>query len=57
MKINFANNSSIEMVKTDSGLVSIILSTRDKNDSRKMTVTSAEVTEEQFKQLISGILS
>lgn len=54
MKITFEDKSYIECVKSDNpGKVVITISAKDHNDPLKKITNAVEITNEEFKKLIS----
>lgn len=57
MKITFDDKSYIECVKSDNpGKVVITISAKDHNDPLKKITNAVEITNEEFKKLISDVL-
>ncbi len=57
MKIEFDDGSYIEVTKSDSDKIVIVISAKDHMNPLKKITNAAEVTKEQFKQLISNAIS
>lgn len=56
MKITFnSNDDYIEFVKTGSNKIMIVISAKDFNNSLKTIVNSAEITEQQFQELMNSL--
>jgi len=56
MKITFEDNSSIECYKSNApGKIIIAITARDHENSLKTICNSCEITEEEFKNLITEI--
>ncbi len=55
MKIEFDDGSYIEVTKSDSDKIVIVISAKDHMNPLKKITNAAEVTKEQFKQLISNV--
>ena len=55
MKINFEDKSYIECRKSDDKIV-IIISAKDAENPRKKTTNAVEITKEEFKKLIEGLI-
>jgi len=55
MKINFEDKSSIEIVRIDGGKVLIIINAKDQENSLKKITNAAELTDEEFKRLMSDV--
>lgn len=57
MKITFNDNSFIECNKSDTpGKIVLTISAKDHTDPLKTISNAVEITVEEFKQLISGII-
>ncbi len=54
MKIEFEDKSYIESYKNDMGKVIIVIQARDHENALKKITNAVELTEQQFKDLISG---
>lgn len=56
MRINFEDNSYIEIKKSDSSDdIVVIIQTKDFNNSLKKIITTVEITKEQLESLIEGL--
>jgi nitrate reductase NapAB chaperone NapD len=56
MKIQFEDKSYIECRKSDNpGKILIIISAKDQSNQLKKITNAVEITEEEFKKLISNI--
>ncbi len=57
MKITFEDKSYIECIKSDNpGKVIITISAKDRTDPLKKITNAVEITNEEFKKLISDAL-
>lgn len=57
MKVQFEDNSFVEIKKSDNpGKLLVIISAKDHINSLKKITNVAEITVEQFKELISDII-
>ena len=55
MKINFDDKSSIEAIRLKDGKVLIIINAKDQENPLKKITNAAELTDEEFKELISNV--
>ena len=55
MKIKFDNQSYINIYKTSHGMITVIIQAKDEGNHLKRLTTCVELTEEQYKKLISDI--
>lgn len=55
MKISFDDKSYIEVQKSPENKITIIIQAKDYNNPLKKITNAVEITEEEFKQLISDI--
>lgn len=56
MKIQFDDNSYIEIIKSDNpGKMIITISAQDYENNKKKIVNSVEISNDEFKQLISDV--
>ena len=57
MKISFEDKSFIEVSKSDNpGKIVITISAKDRSDPLKKITNAVEITTEEFKNLILGII-
>jgi hypothetical protein len=57
MKIDFDDTSYIEFIVSSKGTIQIILSARDGKNSKNNIVNSAEISLEQFSNLVKDVNS
>jgi hypothetical protein len=55
MKILFEDNSYIECKKSTEGKIIIIISAKDHNNALKKITNAVEISDEDFKKLISDV--
>jgi hypothetical protein len=55
MKIQFEDKSSVEARRIDGDKVLIIISAQDQENPLKKITNAAELTDEEFKRLISDV--
>lgn len=55
MKISFEDKSYVEIKKTVEGKYLVIVSARDAENSLKNVTNAVEITEKEFKYLISDV--
>lgn len=56
MKISFDDKSYIQVKKSAEGKIIIIISAKDQNNDLKKITNAVEISEEEFKNLISDVL-
>lgn len=57
MKIDFEDNSYIEISVSVTGKVQIVLSARDRKNLKNNIINSAEISQEQFIKLTENVYS
>lgn len=55
MRIDFGDSSYIEVHRTATGKIAVVLSAKDGKNSKNTIVNSAELTVEEFSKLIADV--